>query len=259
MKEDELFVKEIFTLKNKVAIVTGGTSGIGKAIAIKLAEAGVKVAIVGRNEERAKLIENIIKEKQGEARYFLGDISCDEQCSKIVQEVYSCFGQIDILVNCAGILTSTSITEITKREWDNVIATNLSGTFFMIQKVIPYLKESKSGRIINISSNAGRMGGYENSQSYTASKGGIIAITLGIARQLAEDNITVNVVCPGTTETEMVQLYDEEKKEKLLKRIPLKRFGKPSEVAATVCFLASEEAGYITGAILDVNGGMFMG
>lgn len=129
----------------------------------------------------------------------------------------------------------------------------------MIQKSLPYLKKSRAGRIINISSNAGRMGGYENSQSYTASKGGIISITMGIARQLAEDGITVNVVCPGTTQTEMSVEYDEETMSRLTSRIPLGRIGKPEDTAAAVCFFSSEEAGFITGAILDINGGMYMG
>lgn len=252
-------MKNVLTLEEKVAVVTGGTNGIGRAIAVKLAEAGVKVAIVGRNEERAKQVLQEIEGNNGIGKAILGDISKEKCCEEIVGEVKDFFGEIDILVNCAGILASTSISEVTRREWDEILATNLSGTFFMIQKALPYLKESTSGRIINISSNAGRMGGYENSQSYTASKGGMIAITMGIARQLAPCGITVNVVCPGTTETEMTKLYDEETKERLCSRIPMGRLAKPEEIAAAVCFFASEEASYITGAILDVNGGMYMG
>lgn len=250
---------ELFTLKGKVAIVTGATRGIGKAIAIKMAKVGVKVAVLGRDAEKAKKVVSDIKENEGEAQYFVGDISDEKNCEKIICSVYKVFGKIDILVNCAGILTSTKIEDVSRIEWEQVLNTNLTGTFFMIQKAIPFLKESASGRIINISSNAGRMGGYENSQAYTASKGGIIAITMGIARQLAPYQITVNVVCPGTTETEMVKLYDAETKERLLSRIPMGRLALPEEIAAAVCFLASEEAGYITGAILDVNGGMHMG
>lgn len=252
-------MKEIFTLQGKIAIVTGGTKGIGAAIARKLSEAGVSVGIVGRDKKRAENVVKSIVQAGGVAQAFLGDISDEFCCEKIVYDVNECFGKIDILVNCAGILSSTPIIDVTRKEWDEILATNLSGTFFMIQKVIPFLKKSKGGRIINISSNAGRMGGYENSQCYTASKGGIIAITMGIARQLAPHGITVNVVCPGTTETEMTKLYDRETKERLMGRIPMGRLAKPEEVAAAVCFFASEEAGYITGAILDVNGGMYMG
>lgn len=252
-------MSEIFTLAGKTAIVTGGTRGIGKVIAMKLAEAGVEVAIIGRDKARADDVEKYINEKNGRAKAFLGDLSDDGTCEVLVRQVYEYFGKIDILVNCAGILSSTTIEEMKRTEWDSILSTNLSGAFFMIQKTLPYLKKSVSGRIINISSNAGRMGGYENSQAYTASKGGMIAITMGIARKLAEDGITVNVVCPGTTVTEMTELYDDKTKERLLQRIPMKRLGRPEEVAAAVCFLASEEAGYITGAILDINGGMYMG
>ena len=252
-------MKNIFTLEGRVAVVTGGTNGIGRSIAMKLSQAGVKVAIVGRNEERAREVVREIEEDGGIGQAFLGDIADENCCEKLLGEIKNTFGKIDILVNCAGILSSSSISEVTRNEWDSILATNLSGAFFMIQKALPYLKESTSGRIVNIASNAGRMGGYENSQSYTASKGGMIAITMGIARQLASDGITVNVVCPGTTETEMTKLYDKATKERLCSRIPMGRLARPEEVAAAVCFFASEEASYITGAILDVNGGMYMG
>ena len=251
-------MKSIFTFIGRNAIVTGATRGIGKSIAIQLARAGVKVAVVGRNSERADSVVSQIMLEGGTALKIIGDISSEEECERIVKETADQFGGIDILVNCAGNLTSTKIEDITRHEWDNIISTNLSGTFFMIQKAIPYLEKSKAGRVINISSNAGRMGGYANSQAYTATKGGIIAITKGIARQLAPKNITVNVVCPGTTITEMSQLYDDKTKATLLSRIPMGRLGQPEDTAAAVCFFASEEAGWITGATLDVNGGMYM-
>lgn len=250
--------KPIFTLEGRTAIVTGATRGIGKSIAIQLAKAGVKVVVVGRNAERADAVVTQIKEDGGIAYKVVGDISSDQECERIVKGTAEYFGGVDILVNCAGNLTSTKVKDITREEWDDILSTNLSGTFFMIQKAIPYLEKSKAGRVINISSNAGRMGGYANSQAYTASKGGIIAITKGIARQLAPMNITVNVVCPGTTMTEMSQLYDEKTMETLVGRIPLGRLGQPEDTAAAVCFFASEEAGWITGATLDVNGGMYM-
>lgn len=251
-------MKSIFTFIGRTAIVTGATRGIGKSIAIQLARAGVKVAVVGRNVERAENVVSQIILEGGTAWKIIGDISSEEECERIVKETADQFGGIDILVNCAGNLTSTKIEDITRHEWDNIISTNLSGTFFMIQKAIPYLEKSKAGRVINISSNAGRMGGYANSQAYTATKGGIIAITKGIARQLAPKNITVNVICPGTTITEMSQLYDDKTKATLLSRIPMGRLGQPEDTAAAVCFFASEEAGWITGATLDVNGGMYM-
>lgn len=251
-------MNSIFTLSGRTAIVTGATRGIGKSIAIMLAKAGANVVVVGRNEERADQVVDIIELEGGNAVKVIGDISSEKECKRIVEVAVLKYGGLDILVNCAGNLTSTKIEDITRQEWDDILSTNLSGTFFMTQKAIPYLEKSKAGRVINISSNAGRMGGYANSQAYTASKGGIIAITKGIARQLAPRNITVNVVCPGTTVTEMSQLYDEKTMEALVSRIPMGRLGKPEDTAAAVCFFASEEAGFITGATLDVNGGMYM-
>ena len=251
-------MNKIFTLDNRVAVVTGGTRGIGKVIALQLAKAGTAVAVVGRNAQKSEEVVATVKETGGVAEAFLGDISDDNECRRIVNEVNNKFGQIDILVNCAGGLTATPIEKITREEWDSILGVNLSGTFFMIQSALPYLEKSKAGRIINISSNAGRMGGYANSQSYTASKGGVIAITKGIARKLAPKQITVNVVCPGTTKTEMSREYDEDTLKTLLGRIPIGRLGKPEDTAAAVCFFASEEAGCITGAVLDVNGGMYM-
>ena len=251
-------MKSPFTYTNRCAIITGATQGIGKEIAFQLADAGVKTAIVGRNADRAEAVKKKIIENGGNAIVVLGDISDDVECKRIVKTVFDSFGQIDILVNCAGKLTSSKIEDISREEWDSLISTNLSGTFFMIQSSLPYLEKSHSGRIINISSNAGRMGGYANSQAYTASKGGVIAITKGIARQLAPKGITVNVVCPGTTETEMSKQYDENTRQKLIERIPIGRLGKPADTASAVCFFASEEASFITGAVLDVNGGMYM-
>lgn len=250
--------KTLFTFTGRNAIVTGATRGIGKSIALYLAKAGVKVSVVGRNSERADKVVSQILDDGGYACKVIGDISSESECERIVKTSAELLGGIDILVNCAGNLTSTKIENVTREEWDDILSTNLTGTFFMTQKSIPYLEKSHAGRIINISSNAGRMGGYANSQAYTASKGGIIAITKGIARQLAPRSITVNVVCPGTTETEMSQLYDDRTMTTLIGRIPMGRLGKPEDTAAAVCFFASEEAGFITGAVLDVNGGMYM-
>lgn len=248
-----------YCLKDKVVIVTGGSKGIGRAIVRMFAEYGAIVAFVGRNRERSAQVLEEIKELGCEGNYYLGDLSDDTFCKNVCDSVAEKYGRIDVLVNCAGLLTKSKIDEITRDEWDTILGANLSSCFFMSQQVIPYMKKTGEGRIINISSNAGRMGGYENSQSYTASKGAIISITMGMARQLAKDAITVNVVCPGTTESEMSKLYDEDTRKRLIDRIPIGRFAKPEEVAATVCFLASHNAACITGAIIDVNGGMYMG
>lgn len=249
----------MFRLDDKIAIITGGTRGIGFAIMKVLLQQGARVVVVGRNEEHVDYIKKEYAHYDNKILAVCADVSQEKMCDEIVNQTIEKYGAIDILINCAGILTGTKIENITEQEWDDVININLKGAFFMIQKVIPHMKESGKGRIINISSNAGRMGGYENSQAYTASKGGMIAITMGIARQLAEKNITVNVVCPGTTETDMGQQFDDEKRKRLIGRIPMGRFGRPEDTAYAVCFLASDEASYITGAILDVNGGMYMG
>lgn len=251
--------RSVFNFEEGTAIVTGATSGIGVAIAEMLADVGFKIAVIGRDETRGKKVEQDLELKGVKARFFRADISDEQVCAALLEDVAKWQSDISVLVNCAGILTATPIESISIEEWDRVLGTNLSGTFFMIQKAIPYLKRARFGRIINISSNAGRMGGYANSQSYTASKGGVIALTMGIARQLAPFGITVNVVCPGTTETEMVSKYSDETKEKLKERIPLHRLGTCREVASAVCYLASVEAGFITGGIIDVNGGLYMG
>jgi 3-oxoacyl-[acyl-carrier protein] reductase len=164
-----------------------------------------------------------------------------------------------VLVNSAGILSTQNIKEMTRENWDRVLTVNLTGTFFMVQQTLPWLEKSPAPRIINISSNAGRMGGFEGSLCYAASKGGIISITYGLARQLAPQNILVNCIAPGTTMTDIVKAYTPEAMARLLPRFPLGRLGKPEEIAAAACFFASEEASFTTGAVLDVNGGMFMG
>ena len=235
-------MKQIFTLENRVALVTGAAQGIGNAIATKLADGGMKVAIVDINQEQAQAAAEVIKGNGGEAMGVACDVSDEKSIEEAVAKIAAHFGQLDVVVNCAGILSSAKIPDVQRGEWDKILAVNLSGTFFMIQKALPYLEKSSCARIINIGSNAGRMGGYENSQSYTASKGGVIAITMGIA-----------------TESKMSAKYDEESMKRLLSRIPMGRLGKPEDSAAAVAFLASEEAGFITGLMLDVNGGMYMG
>lgn len=242
-------------LQGRNAIVTGGAQGIGLAIATRLNAEGARVAIFDINEELAK-------ESASKLQNCIGvkcDVSSPADAEEAVKKAADALGGIDILVNNAGILPKSMIEDVTEREWDLTLAINLKGAFFMSQKALPYLKASEHARIINTGSLAGRMGGFETCMAYSASKGGINAITMGMARQLAPFHINVNAVCPGTTETPITKAFSEEAMARLLTRIPLGRLGKPEDMAAAVAFLASDDAAFITGLLMDVNGGMYMG
>ena len=251
----------VLTLTGRVAIVTGAAQGIGFHTAKMLCRNGMKVALVDLNAERLKKSAEELKvlaDCAGVAP-FICNVSDEKAIVKCVNEIAAHFAQIDVLVNAAGILSSTKIPDIKREEWDRILGVNLSGSFFMVQTVLPYLKKSKHARVINISSVAGRMGGVENSMSYSASKGGICAITRGMARHLGPFNITVNAVCPGPTRTPIMDAYTDEAMANLATKNFLGRVGEPDDVAAGICYLASEEAGYVTGAMLDINGGFWMG
>lgn len=241
-------------LSNRVAIVTGAAQGIGFAIAKRLNEEGCRVALLDINAESVMASGAKLKDCIGIAC----DVSKPDAIEAAVKEVADKFGGIDIVVNNAGILPSSGVEDVTEQEWDRTMAINLKGCFFMVQKTLPYLKKSEHARVINTSSLAGRMGGFETCMAYSASKGGINAITMGLARQLAPYKITVNAVCPGTTETPITKAFSDEAMERLLTRIPLGRLGKPDDIAAAFAFLASDDASFITGHMLDVNGGMHM-
>ena len=249
----------MFTLKGRVAIVTGAAQGIGNVMAKMLATNGMNVAIIDVNLEKAKTAAAALDGKPAKVTAFGCDITDNASIADMVKAVAATFGQIDVVVNCAGIAATTKVQDVTRAEWDKMLAVNLGGTFFVTQAALPYLQKSKAGRVINIGSNAGRMGGYETSMAYTASKGGVLAITFGLARQFAPWNITVNAVCPSTVQTDMAQMFTPEAMATLKARIPLGRLCKPEDPAAAVCYLASEEAGFVTGLLLDVNGGMYMG
>lgn len=244
---------------HRTAIVTGGSRGIGLAISKALAEKGLSVGILSSNAKNAKRAAR----RLAGFGYACEGIGCDVSdfgsVCQAIREVVGRFGGLDVVVNCAGILDITSISETSPERWDRVMAVNLKGTFLMIQQALPFLEKSRAPRVINISSNAGRMGGYENGLAYTASKGAIIALTYGFARRLAPKGITVNCIAPGTISSSMSQVYDKKTRTRLLARFPIGRFGTPSEVAAAACYFASENSGFTTGAVLDVNGGMFMG
>lgn len=250
---------DAFTFKGRVAVVTGAAQGIGFHSAKKLCENGMKVAFVDLNEEKVKRAAAEVAALGGTAIGLACDVSDENSIERMIGEVVRQFGGVDVVVNSAGILSSTKVPDMKRCDWDRMLAVNLSGTFFTIQKAWPYLIKSSHGRVINISSTAGRMGGVENSMSYTASKGGVCAITKGIARKLAPYGVTVNAVCPGPTATDIVKTYTEEELKNLNSKILLGRLGKPEEIAAVVCFLASEEAGYVTASMIDVNGGFYIG
>lgn len=246
-------------LKHRTAVVTGGSRGIGLAIAQRFAKVGMNVGVLSVHEESAQAAAKSLSD----AGYSCAGVTCDvsdlESVRNAIQSVVARFGGIDVVVNCAGVLDVLPIQDISPEHWDEIMGINLKGCFLVSQQTIPFLEKSRFPRIINISSNAGRMGGYENGLAYTASKGGMIALTYGLARRLAPKGITVNCIAPGTIESEMSQAYDEAARSRLLSRFPVGRIGTPEEVAAAAMYFASEESGFTTGAVLDVNGGMFMG
>ena len=249
----------MFDLKGRIASVTGAARGIGFAAAEKLAENGASVVLGDLNEPLVQEAAGRLKAKGYEALAVRMDVGRNDSIREAIAAAVKAFGGIDIVVNNAGILSALSIEEMTREEWDKVLNVNLGGTFFVIQAALPFLKKSQNPRIINISSLTGRNGGFEGSMCYAASKGGVISITRGMARRLAPFNITVNAVCPGPTETEILKGYTSEAQERQRNVSLLRRLGQPEEIAAAICYLASTEAAFVTGAMLDVNGGAYMG
>lgn len=243
---------------NKVALITGSSRGIGKQIAIKLAKNGYNIVVnyVNKNEEVEKTIEEL-KQFGVEVLEAQGDISNYEQSEKIVNLVIEKFGQIDVLVNNAGITKDMLIMRMKKEDFTKVIDVNLVGTFNITKNVIPHMMKKRTGRIINISSVVG-ISGNAGQCNYAASKAGIIGFTKSLAKELASRNILVNAVAPGFIETNMTDVLQENVKEEIKKQIPLKRIGKAEDVANAVYFLTSEESSYITGQVLQIDGGMLI-
>mgnify|MGYP001289010037 CR=1 FL=1 len=245
-------------LTDKTALVTGGSRGIGRAIAIKLAEKGAKVAVnfAGR-EDKANEVVELIKQKGGEAFTVQADVSNKEEVQEMVKKVIAEFGVLHILVNNAGIARDNLMMRMKEEEWDDVINTNLKGVFHCSKAVTRQMMKQRYGRIINISSVVG-VAGNVGQANYVAAKAGMIGLTKTIAKELASRNITVNAIAPGYIETEMTDQLDSQRKEEMLKQIPLQRLGQPEDIAHFAVFLASEESGYMTGQTLHVNGGMVM-
>jgi len=245
-------------LKDRVAIVTGAARGIGKAIALTFVREGARVALIDVDRDQLDLVKNEISKNKGEALSLPCDITQSSQVKEMVNQVQEAFGRVDILVNNAGIIRRGTIETVTEEDWDRVIEVNLKGTFNCCKAVFGIMKQQGYGKIVNISSIAGKMGDITSAPGYGPSKAGIDALTKTLARQLAPYGINVNGVAPHAIETEMSAQWSEERRREIIASIPLGRLGKPEDVAEAVLFLVSEEASFITGEILDVNGGALM-
>lgn len=245
-------------LQNKVAIVTGGAQGLGSSISKALAAEGVKVVIADLDFNGAKRAANEILECGRSALPLKVDVSKSRDLSRLVSKTITRFGRIDILVNNAGICPRTKFSDISEQEWDKVLAVNLKSAFLLSQKVFPYMKRNKFGRIINIASAAGKVGGLQVGAHYATSKAALICLTKTVALNGAKYGITANAVCPGVIGTQMTLKISRKKIDHYKKKIPLGRIGEAADVANAVLFLASDRAGYITGETTDVNGGLVM-
>jgi 3-oxoacyl-[acyl-carrier protein] reductase len=243
-------------LNGKIAVVTGGGRGIGRAIVLALGKEGVKVLINyrGKKESALETLEEL-KKLGGEGEIYQADVSVEEEVEKMFSFVLEKWGKLDILVNNAGITKDNLLIRMKSEEWDQVINTNLRGVFLCTRSALKIMLKQRSGRIINISSVVGLKGNIGQA-NYASAKAGIIGFTKAVAREVASRGITVNAIAPGFIKTEMTDVLSEEMKKKVLDEIPLGRFGDPEDVANAVKFLVSDEASYITGVVLNVDGGL---
>jgi 3-oxoacyl-[acyl-carrier protein] reductase len=244
-------------LKGRIALVTGASQGIGRAVALELAAAGATVALAARNEARLAEAVAEIEAAGGQAAAFALDVASEESIKTAAKAILERFGKVEILVNNAGITRDTLALRMKRDDWDSVLSTNLTGAFLLTQALLSPMLRNRWGRIVNITSVVGRTG-QAGQANYAASKAGLIGLTRSLARELASRSITVNAVAPGYIETAMTAVLDEKVREAMLGQIPLGRAGTDAEIAHAVAFLASENAAYITGHVLDVNGGMLM-
>jgi len=246
------------TLSGRVAFVTGASQGIGRACAVKLAAAGATVALAARNREKLDEVAKEISAAGGKAEVFALDVADEEQIKSVFKSALGQLGKIDILVNNAGITRDQLVMRMKRADWDAVLNINLTSAYLCIQQAVASMLKQRWGRIINITSVFGQMG-QAGQANYASSKAGLIGLTMAIAREVGSRNITCNAIAPGFIETAMTSVLSDEFRQNALKNIPLGRLGTGQDVANAVAFLASEEASYITGHVLNVNGGMLMG
>jgi 3-oxoacyl-[acyl-carrier protein] reductase len=246
------------TLSGRVALVTGASQGIGRACALKLAQSGATVALAARGQEKLQTLADEIATAGGKAAAFTLDVGDEEQIKSTFKTAIAQLGKIDILVNNAGITRDQLVMRMKRADWDAVINTNLTSAYLCTQQAIGSMLKQRWGRIINVTSIFGQTG-QAGQANYAASKAGLIGLTMAIAREVSSRNITCNAVAPGFIETAMTSALADDFKQNAIEMIPLGRVGTPEDVANAVAFLASEEASYITGHVLNVNGGMLMG
>ena len=249
----------VFDLENKIAIVTGAGRGIGRAIALSLARCGAKVVVSDISLESAREVATQAEALGRQSMAIQVDVSSQDDVEQMVRKTIETFARIDILVNNAGVVSTGPLAEIRTEVWDRTLAINLRGVFLCSQAVFPGMVQQRDGKIVNIASAAGKRGGGMHGNScYAASKGGVIAFTKSIAREGGPYNVRVNAVSPALIETEMIRGLAADRLESMLETLPLRRKGTVEEVAAAVCFLVSDASSFMTGEILDVDGGLMM-